>query len=52
MYIIRNKIILGPPGLPLLGNLLQMNKKVPFMTFVDWAKDYGDIYSFKMGNSV
>ncbi|XP_021962197.2 cytochrome P450 2J6 [Folsomia candida] len=38
----------GPRGLPFLGNVLQLEKKNPFMSFVKWAEEYGDVYSVKM----
>ncbi|KAM0019208.1 putative ent-kaurene monooxygenase [Helianthus debilis subsp. tardiflorus] len=37
------------PGLPLLGNLLQLKEKKPYMTFTRWAETYGPIYSIKTG---
>ncbi|GAB4825752.1 hypothetical protein Ancab_008627 [Ancistrocladus abbreviatus] len=39
------------PGLPLLGNLLQLKDKKPFKTFTRWAQIYGPIYSIKLGSS-
>ncbi|XP_030460588.1 ent-kaurene oxidase, chloroplastic-like [Syzygium oleosum] len=37
------------PGLPIVGNLLQMKEKKPHMTFAKWAETYGPIYSIKTG---
>lgn len=37
------------PGLPVLGNLLQLKEKKPHKTFAMWAKTYGPIYSIKTG---
>ncbi|EPS57858.1 hypothetical protein M569_16959, partial [Genlisea aurea] len=37
------------PGLPLLGNLLQLKEKKPFKAFTKWAEEYGPIYSIKTG---
>nr|BAQ20601.1 ent-kaurene oxidase 1 [Lygodium japonicum] len=37
------------PGLPLLGNLLQLGEKKPHKTFTAWAKKYGPIYTIKTG---
>nr|AAY42951.1 kaurene oxidase [Stevia rebaudiana] len=37
------------PGVPLLGNLLQLKEKKPYMTFTRWAATYGPIYSIKTG---
>ncbi|XP_028553069.1 ent-kaurene oxidase 2-like [Dendrobium catenatum] len=39
------------PGWPLIGNLLQLREKKPFLTFVKWAEDYGPIYSIRCGAS-
>ncbi|KAJ6546378.1 cytochrome P450 [Mycena sp. CBHHK59/15] len=33
----------GPPGLPLIGNLLQIPFNVPWVTYKSWARKYGDI---------
>ena len=32
----------GPRGLPGLGNLLQVDRIFPFLTYGSWAKDYGN----------
>eukprot|EP00250_Pteridium_aquilinum_P015768 c22752_g1_i2 orf=280-1899(-) len=37
------------PGVPLLGNLLQLGEKKPYKTFTAWAEKYGPIYSIKTG---
>ncbi|XP_068652013.1 ent-kaurene oxidase 2-like [Aristolochia californica] len=37
------------PGLPLIGNLLQLKAKKPHQTFAKWAELYGPIYSIKTG---
>ncbi|KAG5613188.1 hypothetical protein H5410_024469 [Solanum commersonii] len=37
------------PGLPVIGNLLQMTEKKPHKTFTNWAETYGPIYSIKTG---
>ncbi|KAG9455665.1 hypothetical protein H6P81_000173 [Aristolochia fimbriata] len=39
------------PGLPLIGNLLQLKAKKPHQTFAKWAEKYGPIYSIKTGAS-
>ncbi|KAF3333427.1 ent-kaurene oxidase [Carex littledalei] len=39
------------PGLPLIGNLLQLKEKKPHQTFAKWAEKYGPIYSIKTGAS-
>ncbi|XP_042498625.1 ent-kaurene oxidase-like isoform X1 [Macadamia integrifolia] len=39
------------PGLPLIGNLLQLKEKKPHQTFAKWAEIYGSIYSIRTGAS-
>ncbi|KAF3951409.1 hypothetical protein ACB098_01G036100 [Castanea mollissima] len=39
------------PGLPVVGNLLQMKEKKPHKTFLRWAEIYGPIYSIRTGAS-
>ncbi|XP_015884757.3 ent-kaurene oxidase, chloroplastic [Ziziphus jujuba] len=39
------------PGLPVIGNLLQLKEKKPYKTFTRWAETYGPIYSIKTGAS-
>ncbi|OAX31420.1 cytochrome P450 [Rhizopogon vinicolor AM-OR11-026] len=33
----------GPPGWPLIGNILDMPHVQPWLTFAEWGKKYGDI---------
>lgn len=44
-------VLAAVPGVPVLGNLLQLKEKKPYMTFTKWAKTYGPIYSIKTGAS-
>ncbi|KAK7301626.1 hypothetical protein RJT34_12495 [Clitoria ternatea] len=37
------------PGLPVIGNLLQLKEKKPYKTFTKWAEKYGPIYSIRTG---
>ncbi|KAL2504162.1 Ent-kaurene oxidase [Abeliophyllum distichum] len=37
------------PGLPLIGNLLQLKEKKPCKTFTKWAEEYGPVYSIRTG---
>ncbi|CAM8998771.1 unnamed protein product [Rhodiola kirilowii] len=39
----------GIPGLPILGNLLQLKEKKPHKTFAKWAETYGPVYTVKLG---
>ncbi|XP_062375150.1 uncharacterized protein LOC134063576 [Sardina pilchardus] len=39
----------GPPGLPLLGNLPQVDKNAPYKTFMKWSKQYGPVMTMKIG---
>ncbi|CAM8975832.1 unnamed protein product [Rhodiola kirilowii] len=39
----------GIPGLPILGNLLQLKEKKPHKTFAKWAETYGSVYTIKLG---
>ena len=38
----------GPKPHPLLGNVLDMPKTYYWLTFADWAKQYGDIVHMNM----
>jgi hypothetical protein len=37
-----------PPGLPILGNLLQIDVEVPMRGFEALAKEYGEIYRLRI----
>ncbi|KAF8648401.1 hypothetical protein AX16_006310 [Volvariella volvacea WC 439] len=39
----RKKLPPGPKGLPLIGNVLDMPKSMPWITFAEWGKQYGDM---------
>ncbi|GAA5824646.1 hypothetical protein JCM11251_005288 [Rhodosporidiobolus azoricus] len=39
----------GPPGLPLLGNLFDVPKSRPWIKFEEWTREYGEIFTLKMG---
>uniref|UniRef100_A0AAY4DV01 Cytochrome P450 n=1 Tax=Denticeps clupeoides TaxID=299321 RepID=A0AAY4DV01_9TELE len=39
----------GPTGLPLLGNLPQLNKHAPFKSFLEWSKQYGPVTTVYLG---
>ncbi|KIJ62826.1 hypothetical protein HYDPIDRAFT_113935 [Hydnomerulius pinastri MD-312] len=38
----------GPKGLPLLGNVFDIDKRTPWLTYTDWKKLYGDIASCRV----
>ncbi|XP_055336679.1 cytochrome P450 2B4-like [Paramacrobiotus metropolitanus] len=40
----------GPPGLPVVGNLLQLGRTPPFKRFMEWRKTYGDTFLIHMGS--
>ena len=40
----------GPSGLPLLGNMHQINKDKPYITFTKWTEQFGDIFSLRFGS--
>ena len=39
----------GPKGLPLLGNLLQLNFKQLHRILERWCDEFGTLYAFKLG---
>ncbi|KAJ5787369.1 cytochrome P450 [Penicillium paradoxum] len=39
----------GPPTIPILGNLHQIPRKGSYFKFTEWAKQYGGLYSLKLG---
>ncbi|KAH7913805.1 cytochrome P450 [Hygrophoropsis aurantiaca] len=41
----------GPVPLPILGNVLSINSKAPWMTFRKWGAAYGGILKFRMFTS-
>ncbi|PLB47299.1 putative cytochrome P450 [Aspergillus steynii IBT 23096] len=41
----------GPPTLPVLGNLHQIPRKGSYLKFTEWAKQYGGLYSLKLGTA-
>lgn len=38
----------GPRGVPLFGNMFQIDQKYPNHTLSEWAREYGDIYSISL----
>ncbi|KAL1745670.1 cytochrome P450 [Schizophyllum fasciatum] len=41
----------GPPTVPLLGNILQITTKDMYLRFTEWSREFGEIYSLKIGPS-
>uniref|UniRef100_A0A9J8D1T1 Cytochrome P450, family 2, subfamily Y, polypeptide 3 n=1 Tax=Cyprinus carpio carpio TaxID=630221 RepID=A0A9J8D1T1_CYPCA len=39
----------GPLALPLIGNLLIMDKRAPFKSFMQWSKTYGPVMTVYLG---
>ncbi|XP_037533656.1 cytochrome P450 2F3 [Nematolebias whitei] len=39
----------GPPALPIIGNLLQIDKNAPFKSFVEFSKSYGPVMTLQLG---
>src|SRR4051812_21990569 len=39
----------GPPGLPILGNLLQIDRSRLHLIAEDWRRTYGDYFRFRLG---
>ncbi|KAG8216723.1 cytochrome P450 [Butyriboletus roseoflavus] len=43
----------GPPGLPLVGNVIGFNREAPWLTYTEWAKTYGDlVYTQLLGKHI
>jgi cytochrome P450 len=38
----------GPKGYPIIGNVLNMPAKHQWRTYAEWAKVYGDVFSFEV----
>ena len=41
-------ILPGPKGLPLVGNVFQLDKQRPDLSLVSWAKQFGSIYVIRV----
>ncbi|XP_041661305.1 cytochrome P450 2K1-like [Cheilinus undulatus] len=39
----------GPKPLPILGNLLQLDRKIPYNTLVEFSKEYGSVFTVYLG---
>lgn len=40
----------GPPGLPLLGNLLQLDSTRLHLVAEGWSRTYGEFFRFRIGS--
>ncbi|XP_078619568.1 cytochrome P450 2U1-like [Branchiostoma floridae x Branchiostoma japonicum] len=40
----------GPGGLPIVGNAISLIKGGPLFVFADWAKQYGDVFTYYFGS--
>ncbi|RPD67493.1 cytochrome P450 [Lentinus tigrinus ALCF2SS1-7] len=38
----------GPPGVPILGNIFDVPKNMPWFKFTEWKQQYGPIFSLNM----
>ncbi|XP_060575559.1 uncharacterized protein LOC132733012 [Ruditapes philippinarum] len=39
----------GPPALPLIGNMLQIDKKILHEQAFEWSKKYGPLVTVRLG---
>ena len=37
----------GPKGLPIIGNIFELDKKRPHVSMSNWAKEYGQVYKIR-----
>ena len=44
-YLRRRKMPPGPPGIPLLGNALQVPVSMPWFRFTEWKETYGEYHA-------
>ncbi|TCD70730.1 hypothetical protein EIP91_002106 [Steccherinum ochraceum] len=51
-FIRRRHLPPGPPGLPLLGNALQMPTDLPWKHFHEYGKTYGSVMSFNAAGQI
>ncbi|XP_076837604.1 cytochrome P450 2G1-like [Brachyhypopomus gauderio] len=40
----------GPPAVPVLGNLLTLDRRAPFKSFLKWSKTYGPVMMVHLGS--
>ncbi|KAG1849790.1 cytochrome P450 [Suillus tomentosus] len=44
----QDKLLPGPVPLPLLGNVLSLDAKAPWLTYTEWAATYGDLFFVRL----
>uniref|UniRef100_A0A183CBW3 Unspecific monooxygenase n=1 Tax=Globodera pallida TaxID=36090 RepID=A0A183CBW3_GLOPA len=50
-YYKRRNLPPGPPPLPLIGNLHAFQRTMPEERFLQWRREYGDVFTFWMGET-
>ena len=43
------RLVPGPKGLPILGNTLEVPPSRPEKKFLEWAREYGEVYRVQIG---
>jgi len=43
------RLVPGPKGLPVIGNTLEVPTVHPEKKFMEWAKEFGELYRIQMG---
>ena len=43
------RLVPGPKGLPLIGNTLDVPQSRPEKKFMEWAREFGELYRIQMG---
>jgi len=43
------RLVPGPKGLPLIGNTLEVPQSKPEKKFMEWAKEYGELFRVQIG---
>jgi hypothetical protein len=43
------RLVPGPKGLPIIGNTLDVPQSRPEKKFMEWAKEYGELYRVQIG---
>ena len=49
VYLVRIEALPGPRGLPVVGNLLQIDTASLHLTAEKWSRKYGDYFRFRIG---